>query len=96
MREDAPLHIKITACTVEDKVLIEVEDDGIGMPKDTLAHMFDPTSQHMGVALKNVDDRLRGYFGRLAHLAVQSELGIGTKVVMNLGLLKDLKVDTND
>jgi two-component system sensor histidine kinase LytS len=96
MREEAPLHIQIFACTVEDQVFIEVKDDGIGMPKDILAHMFDPTSQHMGVALKNVDDRLRGYFGKGAHLAVQSELGVGTTISMNLGLLKDLRVDTDD
>jgi two-component system sensor histidine kinase LytS len=96
MREDAPLHIHILACVLDERVVIEVKDDGIGMTKDTLVHMFDPTSQHMGVALKNVDDRLRGYFGRGAHLAVQSELGVGTTVSMNIGLLKDLKVDADD
>lgn len=96
MREGAPLHIEIVARTIDEQVVIEVIDDGIGMPKDTLDHMFDSNSQHMGIALKNVDDRLRGYFGRRASFAVQSKVGVGTTIVMNLGLVKDLKVETDD
>jgi two-component system sensor histidine kinase LytS len=96
MREGAPLHIEIAASTFDEKVVIKVKDDGVGMAKDTLDHMFDSSAQHMGIALKNVDDRLRGYFGRKASFEVQSELGVGTTIVMNLGLIKDLKVEAND
>jgi two-component system sensor histidine kinase LytS len=96
MREDAPLHIEIRAYSVDGDVLVRVCDDGVGMPKDRLAQMNDLSAQHMGVALRNVDDRLRGFFGRRAYLTVQSELGIGTIISMNLGPKNDLKVDAND
>ncbi|MDR1014792.1 MAG: histidine kinase [Coriobacteriales bacterium] len=96
MREDAPLRIEISARTQEGEVIVDIRDDGQGMPKDTLAHMFEPSETHAGIALKNVDDRLRGFFGRQAHLEVQSELGIGTTVSMNLGPVLDLKVETDD
>jgi two-component system sensor histidine kinase LytS len=96
MREDAPLHIELSAHTKDGEMLIDIRDDGRGMPKDTLANMFDADSQHAGIALKNVDDRLRGFFGRTAHLEVQSELGVGTTISMNLGPISDLKVEAND
>jgi sensor histidine kinase YesM len=66
------------------------------MPKDTLDRMFDSDSQHVGIALRNVDERLRGFFGRQAHLEVQSEVDAGTTVSMNLGPIMDLKVEAHD
>jgi two-component system sensor histidine kinase LytS len=96
MREDAPLHIELIARTVNGNVFIDIRDDGRGMPKDTIARMFASASQHAGVALRNVDDRLKGFFGRQAHLEVQSEVDAGTTVSMNLGPIMDLKVEAHD
>jgi two-component system sensor histidine kinase LytS len=96
MREDAPLHIELIARTVEGKVLIDIRDDGLGMPTDTLARISGVDSQHASVALRNVDDRLKGFFGREAHLEVQSKVGVGTTISMNLGSIVDLKVEAND
>jgi two-component system sensor histidine kinase LytS len=96
MRENAPLHIELRAHVVEGDVLIDICDDGRGMSQDTITHMFEPNSPHAGIALKNVDDRLRGFFGRQAHLAVQSKPDIGTTISMNLGPIVDLKVETDD
>ncbi|MDR3036900.1 MAG: histidine kinase [Coriobacteriales bacterium] len=96
MREDAPLHIEIKAYTVDGDIVIDIRDDGRGMADDKLARVLEPSSAHAGVALKNVDDRLRGFFGRNAHLAVQSELDTGTTVSLHLGRLTDLKVEAND
>ncbi|MDR0350737.1 MAG: histidine kinase [Coriobacteriales bacterium] len=96
MREDAPLRIEIVAYTREGEVVIDIRDDGRGMPKDTLERAFVISETHAGIALKNVADRLKGFFGRKAHLEVQSELGIGTTISMNLGPILDLKVETDD
>jgi two-component system sensor histidine kinase LytS len=96
MREDAPLHIELFAHTRGGNVVIEIRDDGRGMPKDVMARMFEPDFSHAGIALKNVDDRLRGFFGRKAHLEVQSEVDIGTTISMSLGPIENLKVETND
>jgi two-component system sensor histidine kinase LytS len=96
MREDAPLHIELSARVHDGNVLIRIRDDGRGMSEGALNHMFDSGIAHAGVALKNVDDRLRGFFGRKAHLEVQSELDVGTTISMNLGPMIDLEVETND
>ena len=96
MREDAPLHIKIQAQIVDDNVVIDVIDDGVGIPKHIQVNMLSRESQNSGIGLKNVDDRLRGFFGRNAHLEVKSEVGIGTTVSLYLGSKTDLKVETDD
>jgi two-component system sensor histidine kinase LytS len=96
MRDDQPLHIEINAYIREGEVLITVKDDGNGIPEDKVSLMLDAGQGHMGVALKNVDNRLRGFFGRGAHLSVQSEVGVGTTVQLALGPTDRLKVVTND
>ena len=96
MREDTPLRIEIHAREVEGNVVIDVIDDGIGIPKHIQEQMLALESQNAGIALKNVNDRLRGYFGRNAHLEVQSEVGIGTTVSLHLGPRTDLKVEADD
>jgi two-component system sensor histidine kinase LytS len=92
MREQDPLHVKIRAYTADGNVIIEISDDGRGIPKGKLEHMFEFDSNNGSVALKNVDDRLRGFFGSKARLTIQSEFGKGTKVLMSLGP-RDLSKD---
>ncbi|MDR1421689.1 MAG: histidine kinase [Coriobacteriales bacterium] len=96
MREDRPLHINVSVRDIDGMVIIAVADDGIGIPKDVMSHMLDPEREHMGIALKNVDDRLRGFFGSEARLAVKSELGVGTTVFLTLGPTGKLRVETDD
>ena len=38
----------------------------------------------MGIAVKNVHDRMRGYFGSDTRMEVESELGKGTTVTLVL------------
>ncbi|MCL1847896.1 MAG: histidine kinase [Coriobacteriia bacterium] len=96
MRDNAPLHIKIYARTIEGNVVIDVSDDGVGIPKHIQKEMLEHESQNTGIALKNVDDRLRSFFGGDAHLEVQSEVGIGTTVSLFLGPIVDLEVGPDD
>jgi two-component system sensor histidine kinase LytS len=91
MKSEEPLHIRITTQVVDGVLQILVSDDGIGMDTSEKAHMFDANREHSGIALRNVDERLRGYFGINAGLSVQSELGNGTTVILTLGLLEHLK-----
>jgi len=49
-----------------------------------------------GVALKNVADRLEGFFGKNAGLEVQSEVNVGTRIILNLGLWDSCKVVKDD
>jgi two-component system sensor histidine kinase LytS len=95
MCDDRPLHIKVQALVVDGLAQIKVIDDGAGMSANDQKQMLDPEREHAGIALRNVDERLRGFFGIHAGLAVQSELGRGTTVSLFLGPYEQLKVIEN-
>ena len=72
--------------TVEgNDIVLRVIDDGIGMSGETLANMMNKESDTgLGIAVKNVRDRIRGYFGPESSMTVESELGCGTTVTFRL------------
>ncbi|MDR3136990.1 MAG: histidine kinase [Coriobacteriales bacterium] len=92
MRDDRPLHISIVARVAHSGAVIEVSDDGVGMSEDTQAHMLDENLEHAGVAIRNVAERLEGFFGRGAGLTVQSQVGVGTRIILTLGFVQSSSV----
>lgn len=81
MRAEGKLTVRITGVIKGDNIVICVIDDGTGMSEETLATMMDKTSDTgLGIAVKNVQDRMRGYFGPESRMEVTSELGEGTTV----------------
>jgi two-component system LytT family sensor kinase len=56
-----------------DRVLIDIEDDGVGIPPE---RRDDPA--HQGIGMANVRERLRVLYGDMASFAVISEIGEGT------------------
>lgn len=96
-RSNQPLRISIEAKTVEGQVFITVEDDGVGMSESTHEHALKTgNAEHAGVALKNVAERLEGFFGINAKLTVQSQVGTGTRIILNLGSKDFCKVAIDD
>ena len=85
-RDDgSTLHITVRVRKVSESVLIEVIDDGIGISAERLPFLVDSGSKTgMGIALKNVNARLKGYFGTRSGLRVDSELGVGTTITLTL------------
>lgn len=85
MPAEGKLTISITAETKGDDVYIYVSDDGIGMSEEALHSIMHPQSQTgLGIAVKNVNDRLRGYYGDESTMEIWSKLGEGTKVTLFL------------
>ncbi|MGN0077460.1 MAG: histidine kinase [Coriobacteriales bacterium] len=83
--DGSTLHIAVTVSPVGDDAVISVTDDGVGIPPERLATVVDGGSKTgMGIALKNVNARLKGYFGSLSGLSIQSVEGEGTTVVLLL------------
>lgn len=74
-------HISIVAQDAGSEAWISVEDDGLGMDPDAcrriLAGRGDPGS---GIALGNIDERLRQVYGDDYGLVVETAVGAGTKV----------------
>lgn len=82
---DGKLTVAIEGRIVEPNIVISVIDDGIGMSKATMATMLEKGSgTGMGIAMKNVKERMRAYYGPEALLEVKSELGKGTTVSFTL------------
>ena len=75
--------IRIVAEKKDKNLLIYISDDGKGMPQELADKLFHSTekdrhSAGLGMALKNVNSRVVGYFGRRGNIKVKSEVGKGT------------------
>lgn len=75
MKEDATIFIR--GRILEDRVVFEVEDNGVGIDDYTLKHMT-------GMGVSNVNDRIKLNFGDKFGQIIESEFGIGTKVTISL------------
>lgn len=75
---------------LEGRILvIEIEDDGIGIPPDILAKLPDnyappESSQSSGFAIKNIFDRLKLLYSDNFSYQITSELGCGTRIRITL------------
>jgi sensor histidine kinase YesM len=66
-------------------VRVIVADDGVGIPPERVPHVLESGSaKGLGIALKNVDDRLKGHFGPGSGVVVESVEGEGTAVSLVL------------
>jgi two-component system sensor histidine kinase LytS len=85
MPPEGALHIRVTAELENGLVAVHVTDDGVGIPEDDLPKVLDPGfGRGLGIALKNVDDRLKGHFGPCCGLSVVSREGEGTTVTLTI------------
>ncbi len=92
MPSEGKLTISVTGEIVGDDVIVSVMDDGVGMTEGARQSIMHPESQTgLGIAVKNVHDRICGYFGPGTHMDVESELGVGTcvKLVLKRGALRE-------
>ncbi len=89
-------HISIHIDVTEDKLIIIVADDGVGMDEAALEKMnrklretettgeMTSKGRHNGIAIENVNRRLKLLFGSDYGLRVSSTKGLGTEVEVTL------------
>lgn len=69
-----------------------VEDNGLGMTADVLEKIktgkVSNQKRGSGIGIKNIDERIKIYFGQQYGLTLISELDVGTKVIINLPLME--------
>jgi two-component system sensor histidine kinase YesM len=90
--KDEEGHINISAEIVENDLIISVADDGVGMDEETCNDILKETfvQKHpsgSGIGVRNVNSRIKLYFGDEYGLSFKSELGVGTTVYIKLPLI---------
>jgi len=86
--------ISIRAYQEEDMVRLKVEDDGIGMSEDQcsalLSGKIEPSGKKgSGIGFKNVNERIKMYFGNPYGVSISSEINKGTTVVISIPAPKE-------
>ena len=87
MPAEGQLSIDISIEEADDDVVITVADDGVGMSEEQARRLLQNASaseKGTGIALKNVDARLRAVFGPGSGVSVNSQIGKGTQVTLLL------------
>ena len=78
--------IWVTGRNLGSIIVIRVEDNGIGMTQEQLAHVFEKKTNRKsnGVGAGNVNKRLRLYYGPEYGLTYESQLNVGTTVTIRI------------
>lgn len=75
--------IKIGIHQDGDRILFTVEDNGVGMSEDQCREILHKEpGDRTGIGIKNVNDRIKIYFGNEYGLTIESELDEGTCVTI--------------
>ena len=76
-------------------IYIDVIDNGIGMPPETVEHLLTDgryeRKRGSGIGLKNVDQRIKLYFGQEYGLEIKSEPDVGTRVRIHLPMKQEVE-----
>ncbi len=74
--------IAISAHHVKDNLVIQIVDNGIGMATVLPKHILE--NGEKGYGLRNVDQRIKFYFGHQYGLKIETRVGVGTSVTITL------------
>ncbi len=77
--------IRVSVRLDGEDVLFTVEDNGNGMDEEQIrAIMGKERSDHAGIGIKNVNDRLKIYFGSPYGITIHSRPDVGTRVLVRM------------
>ena len=78
-----------------DDIVFSVQDNGVGMsPEQLEAIMQHGPTDRTGIGIKNVNDRLKIYFGRSYGLSITSEPDVGTCVELRMPRIREGDYET--
>ena len=82
--------IRISCRADGDDILFTVEDNGTGMePEQVQAILRKERSDHTGIGIKNVNDRLKIYFGPAYGITIDSVPDEGTRVYIRMPKVRE-------
>ncbi|GGG00849.1 cache domain-containing sensor histidine kinase [Paenibacillus abyssi] len=80
-QKEGPGNLYIYGCLKGDKINFLIKDDGIGFDSESVM------SEGRGIGIKNVDERIKLYYGDHYGLQINSQIGVGTEITV---VLKDM------
>ena len=81
--------IVITSRVQDDKVLVVVTDNGVGIPPAILKDLLNEDLTRKSIGLSNVHGRLQAIYGREYGLTMESTVGKGTRITIPFPLGKE-------
>ena len=78
-------NINIFIRSKDDNLMIEVIDNGTGIPPNQLDDLTTNKKNHVtGIGIRNVDERLKLLYGHNYGIKIQSDLGFGTSITITI------------
>ena len=78
----------------QDDIILAVEDNGVGMTEEQCQEiMKKERGDRTGIGIKNVNDRIKIYFGEEYGLSITSELDEGTRVTIRMPKVTERESD---
>lgn len=88
-------HIHISIKEMGENIIFSVEDNGIGMTKEqSRSILSNEPGDYAGIGIKNVNDRIKIFFGEEYGITIQSEPDEGTEVIICMPKIREDSDDT--
>lgn len=82
---EGSLNIHIAVHSENNDLYIVISDDGVGMSEETRENiMHAKSTSGLGIAIRNINDRVTGYFAPGSNMSYESAEGEGTTVTLYL------------
>lgn len=88
MVDEGEIHISLKK--QDDVILFEIRDNGAGMSEEQVENILrKELTDSKGIGVKNVNDRIKIYFGSEYGIMVTSELDVGTTITIRIPAMKE-------
>ncbi|WP_127532922.1 cache domain-containing sensor histidine kinase [Paenibacillus kobensis] len=84
--DEIAIHISVYRSGIY--LIMEVNDNGLGMKQETIQQIFAPGPEAVGYGIRNVDQRIKLHYGKDYGVSITSEVGVGTSVKLTLPLIE--------
>ncbi|MCR8657728.1 sensor histidine kinase [Paenibacillus sp. T3-5-0-4] len=77
---DDQIHIRLVISHKEDRIILAIEDNGLGMTEHTIKGIIGTSESAIGYGIRNVDQRIKLHYGTEYGVHIESIVGEGTVI----------------